>query len=70
MDTPTQRKCLLKPEATIRDLNDRETMFRLWQERGAMTEEQLVRAGISKDSQARNAPAVAERIRLLEPMAA
>lgn len=48
---------------TTADRRDRETMFRLWQERGAMTERELEKAGISKASQARNAPAVAERVR-------
>lgn len=52
------------------DRRDREEMFRLHQERGPMTEEQLIRAGFNKESVTRNAPAVAERIRLLEPMAA
>lgn len=52
------------------DIRDREEMFRLHQERGSMTEEQLIRAGFSKESVMRNAPAVAERIRRLEPMAA
>lgn len=54
----------------ISDIRDREEMFRLHQERGPMTEEQLIRAGFNKESVKRNAPAVAERIRLLEPMAA
>lgn len=49
--------------ATPSDRRDRETMFRLWQERGAMTERELEKAGISRASQARNAAAVAERVR-------
>ncbi len=48
---------------TLSDRRDREAMFRLWQERGAMTERELEKAGISKASQARNAAAVAERVR-------
>ncbi|EPE99508.1 hypothetical protein [Rhizobium grahamii] len=50
-------------QLTASDKLDRETMFRLWQERGAMTEAQLIAAGISKESQARNAASVAERVR-------
>ncbi|WP_272954510.1 hypothetical protein [Agrobacterium vitis] len=41
-------------------------MFALYQERGPQTESDLLSAGISKDSQQRNAAAVAERIRLFD----
>ncbi|MDM9619101.1 hypothetical protein [Rhizobium sp. S96] len=53
-------------QVTAADREDRDTMFRLYQERGAMTDMDLVRAGISLESQARNAPAVAEMVRLAE----
>ncbi|PWE57640.1 hypothetical protein DEM27_00030 [Metarhizobium album] len=53
-------------EISPADRRDRANMFSLWQERGAMTERELERAGISKESQARNAAAVAERVRLAE----
>lgn len=52
------------------DTRDREDMFRLFQERGPMTETQLLAAGFSKECLSRNAAYVAERIRLSEPMAA
>lgn len=51
---------------TAADREDRETMFRLWQERGSMTDRDLTAAGISPESQTRNAPAVAEMVRLAE----
>jgi len=51
---------------TDADREDRATMFRLYQERGAMTDKELVAAGISLESQARNAAPVAEMIRLHE----
>ncbi|MGV1803763.1 hypothetical protein ACQZ6A_18010 [Agrobacterium vitis] len=51
---------------TAEDKRDREKMFQLYQERGPQTEKDLLSAGICKDSQLRNAPAVAERIRLTQ----
>ncbi|MGV2128099.1 hypothetical protein ACQZ4U_09625 [Agrobacterium vitis] len=57
-----QQKSTVTPE----DRRDRETMFKLYQERGPQTEKDLLSAGIGKDSQQRNVPAVAERIRLSE----
>jgi hypothetical protein len=48
---------------TKADIKDQDTMFRLWQERGAMTDTQLERAGISRESQMKNVPVVAERVR-------
>lgn len=57
-------------EITPADRRDREAMFKLFQSRGPMTEKDLLAAGISLDSQARNAAAVAERIRLADPLAA
>ncbi|WP_018516452.1 hypothetical protein [Rhizobium leguminosarum] len=52
------------------DAADQDAMFKLYQERGPMTDIDLERAGISRESQARNAAAVAERIRLAEQVAA
>lgn len=51
---------------TAEDERDRTQMFALYQERGAQTESDLLSAGINKDSQQRNAAAVAERIRLFD----
>jgi hypothetical protein len=56
----------MQPNTTAADLEDRNTMVRLYQERGPMTDKELVAAGISLESQARNASAVAEMVRLLE----
>lgn len=53
----------MKNSLTPQDHRDRAEMVRLYQERGPMTEKQLVAAGISLESQARNVPAVAEAIR-------
>lgn len=50
-------------EITDQDRADRREMLRLYQERGAMTSDQLVAAGISRESQARNAEAVAQKVR-------
>jgi hypothetical protein len=60
----------MQPNTTAADLEDRNTMVRLYQERGAMTDKELVAAGISLESQARNAGPAAETIRLLEMAAA
>ncbi|MBX4944612.1 hypothetical protein [Rhizobium binae] len=51
---------------TKEDQRDRQTMLRLYQERGAQTEKNLLAAGISLESQARNAPWVAEQVKLAE----
>ncbi|MCF1448534.1 hypothetical protein FS815_17075 [Agrobacterium vitis] len=51
---------------TREDERDRDQMFALYQERGPQTESDLLSAGIRKDSQQRNAAAVAERIRLFD----
>ncbi len=48
---------------TAQDRRDRDEMLRLYQERGPMTDKQLLAAGISMESQARNAAAVAEMVR-------
>lgn len=52
------------------DTADQDAMFKLYQERGPMTDIDLERAGISRESQARNAAVVAERIRMTEQAAA
>lgn len=52
-----------KNKITPQDRADRKEMLRLYQERGSMTDKQLVAAGISMESQARNAAAVAEMVR-------
>ncbi|MHC2573992.1 hypothetical protein [Rhizobium leguminosarum] len=56
----------IKPEITKADRRDRDVMLRLYQDRGPQTEQQLLAAGISLDSQARNAPWVAEQVKLSE----
>lgn len=55
-----------KPEITKADRRDRDVMLRLYQDRGPQTEKQLLAAGISLESQARNAPWVAEQVKLSE----
>jgi hypothetical protein len=59
-----------KPHYTAADIRDQNTMFRLWQDRGAQTEKQLLAAGISLASQAKNVPVVAERVRAADLIAA
>lgn len=59
-----------KPHYTAADVRDQNTMFRLWQERGAQTEKQLLAAGISLASQIKNVPVVAERVRAADLIAA
>ncbi|BCH60822.1 hypothetical protein RvVAR0630_34460 [Agrobacterium vitis] len=51
---------------TREDERDRAQMFARYQERGPQTETDLLSAGISKDSQQRNAAAVAYRVRLFD----
>ncbi|OWV67911.1 hypothetical protein ATY76_13355 [Rhizobium sp. R339] len=53
-------------EVTAADRRDRQEMLRLYQERGSQTEKTLLAAGISLESQARNAPWVAEQVKLAE----
>ncbi|QRM44006.1 hypothetical protein [Rhizobium sp. BG4] len=48
---------------TAADRADRALMVRLFQERGPQTDKQLLAAGISYESQAKNVPAVAEIVR-------
>ncbi|MGO8093188.1 hypothetical protein [Rhizobium leguminosarum] len=55
-----------KSEITAADRRDRSIMLRLYQDRGPQTEKTLLAAGISLDSQARNAPWVAEQVKLAE----
>ncbi|QXZ79629.1 hypothetical protein [Rhizobium sp. L51/94] len=56
---------------THNDKRDQDAMLKLFQERGAMTDKQLLAAGISLESQMRNAPKVAEMIRFMDaPVAA
>ncbi|TAY95841.1 hypothetical protein [Rhizobium ruizarguesonis] len=55
-----------KPEITKADRRDRDVMLKLYQDRGPQTEKQLLAAGISLESQARNAPWVAEQVKLSE----
>ncbi|MBY5689366.1 hypothetical protein HFO41_11075 [Rhizobium leguminosarum] len=55
-----------KPEITKADRRDRDVMLKLYQDRGPQTEKQLLAAGISLESQARNAPWVAEQVKLTE----
>lgn len=50
-------------QTAINDKRDQDAMLKLYQERGALTEKDLLAAGISKESQIRNAPKVAELIR-------
>ncbi|WFS01612.1 hypothetical protein [Rhizobium tumorigenes] len=50
-------------QTAINDKHDQDAMLKLYQERGAMTEKDLLAAGVSKESQIRNAPKVAELIR-------
>lgn len=59
-----------KREVTAADRRDREEMLRIYQERGAQTEKTLLAAGISLASQERNAPWVAEQVKLLSEQAA
>ncbi|MGV1804214.1 hypothetical protein ACQZ6A_20330 [Agrobacterium vitis] len=56
----------LTETVNLKDDHDRARMFALYQERGPQTESNLLTAGISKDSQQRNAAAVAYRIRLFD----
>ncbi|MBX5082137.1 hypothetical protein HJB56_04965 [Rhizobium lentis] len=56
----------MQQKITKEDQRDRETMLRIYQERGAQTEKTLLAAGISVESQARNAPWVAEQVKLAE----
>jgi hypothetical protein len=63
----------MKPQSTItaEDKRDRELMLKLYEDRGAMTGKQLVAAGISEESQARNVPYVAQQLKLRDmPVAA
>ncbi|WP_027682711.1 hypothetical protein [Rhizobium leguminosarum] len=55
-----------KTEITKADRRDRDVMLKLYQDRGAQTKDTLLAAGISLDSQARNAPWVAEQVKLAE----
>ncbi|MBY2911386.1 hypothetical protein [Rhizobium leguminosarum] len=55
-----------KTKITAADQRDRSIMLRLYQDRGPQTEKTLLAAGISLDSQARNAPWVAEQVKLAE----
>ncbi|NEI60946.1 hypothetical protein [Rhizobium leguminosarum] len=55
-----------KSEITAADRRDRSIMLRLYQDRGPQTEKTLLAAGISLESQARNAPWVAEQVKLAE----
>jgi hypothetical protein len=56
---------------TAEDRRDRAVMLKLAEDRGAMTAEQLDVAGISRDSQARNAGWVAEQLKIRDmPVAA
>jgi hypothetical protein len=54
----------MKNEITADDRRDRAHMLKLAEDRGAMTANQLDAAGISRESQARNTPWVAEQLRL------
>lgn len=49
---------------TNEDKRDRALMLIMAEERGAMTADQLEAAGISRESQARNAAWVAEQVKL------
>lgn len=51
---------------TAADRRDRDLMLRLYQERGPQTEKTLLAAGVSLQSQARNAPWVAEQVKAAE----
>ncbi|ARM12096.1 MULTISPECIES: hypothetical protein [Rhizobium] len=66
----TEKKKPVPAPVVDPDAADQDAMFKLYQERGPMTDVDLERAGISRESQARNAAAVAERIRLSEQIAA
>ncbi|UIY25853.1 hypothetical protein LZK76_10670 [Rhizobium leguminosarum] len=57
---------MTKMEVTTADRRDRQEMLRLYQERGPQTERTLLAAGISLESQARNAPWVAEQVKNAE----
>jgi outer membrane protein OmpA-like peptidoglycan-associated protein len=54
----------MKNGITADDRRDRAHMLKLAEERGAMTADQLIAAGISAASQARNTGWVAEQLRL------
>ena len=51
---------------SVRDAVDRRILMQLYPERGPQTDITLLAAGISRESQARNAPWVAEQVKLLE----
>ncbi|WP_113200896.1 hypothetical protein [Rhizobium sp. AN80A] len=53
-----------KNQITADDKRDRDLMLSLAEDRGSMTAKQLVAAGISEESQARNAGWVAEQLKL------
>ncbi|WP_377299794.1 hypothetical protein [Rhizobium sp. SGZ-381] len=53
----------MQTKLTQQDHQDRAEMLRLYQDRGPMTQQQLLAAGFSLESQARNAHAVAEMVR-------
>jgi hypothetical protein len=53
----------MKNGITADDRRDRAHMLRLAEEHGAMTDIQLVAAGVSRESQARNVPWVAEQLK-------
>ncbi|MEY9375042.1 hypothetical protein [Rhizobium leguminosarum] len=55
-----------KAEVTAADRRDRQEMLRLYQERGPQTEKTLLAAGITLESQSRNAPWVAEQVKHAE----
>ncbi|QRM36970.1 hypothetical protein F3X89_03860 [Rhizobium rhizogenes] len=52
-----------KSETTATDARDIQLMVKLTLERGSMTKEQVLNAGISEASFIRNAPAVAASVR-------
>ncbi len=53
-----------KTQITADDQRDRDLMLSLAEDRGSMTAKQLVAAGISVESQGRNAGWVAEQLKL------
>jgi hypothetical protein len=63
----------MKSQSTITpdDKRDRALMLKLAEDRGSMTAKQLVAAGVSEESQARNVGWVAEQLKLRDmPVAA